>query len=60
VEFKEWARWSGTSFAAPRVAAAIAREMMLCRVSAEEAAYRVVRSPGLFRMPDLGTVVNID
>ncbi len=57
--FDGWARWSGTSFAAPVVVAALAREMRRSGVSAREAVDRVVDAPGLLRIPDLGTVVNI-
>ncbi len=56
--FSGWAVWSGTSFAAPTVAAAIAAEMLRGGAESAEAADRVVGSGGLFRLPDLGTVVN--
>jgi subtilisin family serine protease len=52
-----WARWSGTSFAAPFVVAALAREMVVRGVSAGEAVARIIDGPGLLRLPDLGTVV---
>ena len=55
--FTGWATWSGTSFAAPVVVAALAREMMLGSHSAKEAADRVVYSPGALRIRCLGTVV---
>ena len=58
-DYHGWARWSGTSFAAPIVAAAIAREVSLYGISALVAADRVVHDKRLFRMPDLGTVVNM-
>ena len=58
-DFEGWARWSGTSFAAPVVVAALAREMQRSGASAEQAVARVVDAPGLLRIPDLGTVVNI-
>ena len=58
-DYRGWARWSGTSFAAPIVAAAIAREVSLYGISASAAAERVVHDKRLFRMPDLGTVVNL-
>lgn len=58
-QFKGWARWSGTSFAAPTVVAALAREMMRTNCTAKEAVERVIDAPGLFRIPGLGTVVNI-
>ena len=57
--FRSWARWSGTSFAAPMVVAALAREMATYDVSAADAVARVIDGPGLLKLPDLGTVVNI-
>jgi len=66
-EFSGWARWSGTSFSAPKVAAAIAREMLRLGLSDEadraevraRAVREVLHAPGLFRVPDLGVVVNL-
>jgi len=60
--FGGWARWSGTSFAAPVVVAALAREMLRtpkARRSAAAAVEQVIDAPGLLRLPDLGTVVNV-
>ncbi len=57
--FEQWARWSGTSFAAPVVAAAVLRTMALTRRSANDAVDTVVRGPGLLRLPGFGTVVNL-
>lgn len=69
--FDAWACWSGTSFAAPVVVAALAREMVTgtsgamsttgaaATVTAETAVERLVRAPHLMRLPCLGTVVNI-
>jgi subtilisin family serine protease len=59
-EFDGWAKWSGTSFAGPIVAAAIAWEWM-CRGGAGrpgDAAAWLLDRPGHFRYPGLGTVVN--
>jgi hypothetical protein len=56
--FGGWARWSGTSFAAPKVAGAIAQEMYLSQVSAREAWQRLSTTASL-RIPDLGVVVNV-
>jgi subtilisin family serine protease len=58
-DFHGWARWSGTSFAAPVVVAALAREMRRSGVDAKGAVARVIDAPGLLRIPDLGTVVNL-
>ena len=58
-KFESWAVWSGTSFAAPVVVAALAREMRCFGVTAEEAVRRVIDRPGLLRLHDLGTVVNL-
>jgi Subtilase family len=58
VTFPGYARWSGTSFAAPKVAGAIVAAASVWRVSATEAADRLVRDWRLFRVPDLGVVVN--
>ena len=57
--FENWARWSGTSFAAPIVVAALAREMHIYAVDAPGAVRRVIDGPGLLRIPELGTVVNL-
>lgn len=58
-EFKGWARWSGSSFSAPVVVGALAREMLLTGCSAKEAVARVVDAPWLLRLPCLGTVVDM-
>ena len=41
------------------VVAALARHMGVFDVDAKEAVKRVIDDPGLLRLPDLGTVVNI-
>jgi len=56
-KFDGWAVWSGTSFAAPMVAAALVREMRLRGVSARRAVELVIDAPGRTRIPNLGTVV---
>ncbi len=57
-DFDEWATWTGTSFAAPVVVAALAREMVTTDCTAAEAVERVVRAPHLARLPNMGTIVN--
>lgn len=57
-DFKDWATWSGTSFAAPVVVAALAREMITGQCTASDAVERLVRAPHLARLPLMGTVVN--
>ena len=57
-KFANWARWSGTSFSGPIVVAALARELQLGLTTAE-AVERVIDAPGLLRIPDFGTVVNL-
>ena len=54
-----WAQWSGTSFAAPTVVAALANEMARWGVDARQAVHRIIDAPTLLRIPDLGTVVNV-
>lgn len=56
-EFTGWAVWSGTSFAAPIVAAALAQHMVDHGGSAHDAVRRLVRAPGLRSLVDLGAVV---
>jgi subtilisin family serine protease len=53
----EWAHWSGTSFAAPRVAGAIAAAAS-SGVDVVDAAYQLIGASGLSQLDDLGTVVN--
>lgn len=55
--YRGWAAWSGTSFAAPQVAAFIAQEMYLQGGTAHEAWHRLTAGPR-FRLPDLGHVFN--
>ena len=57
-EYRGWARWSGTSFGAPKVAGVIAQEMYLRQCTATEAWARL-RARARFRVPDLGIVVNV-
>lgn len=56
--FTAWARWSGTSFAAPKVAAALAQEMVLTGATAQQA-WRRLSDYQRLRVPDLGTVFNV-
>ena len=58
-DFRGWAEWSGTSFSAPMVTAALARYMATFDVGPAEAVRNVIDGPGLMQIPDLGTVVNI-
>jgi subtilisin family serine protease len=53
-----WAKWSGTSFAAPIVAGALARRIS-DGASPAGAVRSVVEDPDLFRIQGLGTVVNL-
>ncbi len=59
--YREWARWSGTSFAAPKVAALIAQEMYLNGRPGETGrdAWERMTSFKHFRYPDLGIVFNV-
>jgi subtilisin family serine protease len=58
--FTGWATWSGTSFAAPIVAGALARSIADGRAAtAGDAVELLITRPGLFRLPGLGTVVNV-
>ena len=57
-EFKGWATWSGTSFAAPKVAAVIVHEAARLGISAPEAWKRLSHYRH-FRYPDLGVVFNV-
>ena len=53
-----WAHWSGTSFAAPQVSAAIAARMSRMGESATDAAYALVLDPALPRRTGLGVQVD--
>jgi hypothetical protein len=57
-DYTGWACWSGTSFAAPIVVGALAREMAT-GASATEAVTWLIDHPALLRIPGLGTVVNV-
>jgi hypothetical protein len=65
LDFKGWAIWSGTSFSCPIVAGALAKTILTSAmvygrpISAEQARTRLIDSPWLMRVPDLGTVVNV-
>ncbi len=58
-DFDGWAVWSGSSFSAPVVAAALVNHMRTHGVSAAEAVERVIDDPALLRLADLGTVINL-
>jgi subtilisin family serine protease len=59
-DFDGWAKWSGTSFSGPIVAASIAWEWMNRERNGRpgDAAAWLLDRPGHFRHPGLGTVVN--
>jgi subtilisin family serine protease len=57
-QYRGWARWSGTSFAAPKVAGVIAQEMYLTETPARDVWDRL-SSYQRYRFPDLGTVFNV-
>ncbi len=56
-KFAGWASWSGTSFAAPVVVAALAREMVLGGCDAATAVSRTVGAPYALQIRGLGSVV---
>jgi subtilisin family serine protease len=56
--FDGWASWSGTSFAAPKVAATIAQDMYLNGGTAKDA-WRRLSSAGRQRQADLGVVFDV-
>ena len=56
--FDGWARWSGTSFAAPKVAALIAQELYL-NGGEPATAWRRLTSHQQLRLGDLGIVFNV-
>jgi hypothetical protein len=56
-QYRGWARWSGTSFAAPKVAGVIAQELYLHGGTAHDAWARI-QARASFRVPDLGVLVN--
>ena len=58
-DYTGWACWSGTSFAAPVVVGALAREMATGVDPPTEAVARLIDNPALLRIPGLGTVVNV-
>lgn len=57
-QYRGWARWSGTSFSAPKVAAVIAQEQYLFGGTAKDA-WKRITSHKHFRYPDLGIVFNV-
>jgi len=57
--YEGWANWTGTSFAAPIVVAALLRHMAVTDTNAKTAVKQLIDDPKLFRFPGLGTVVNL-
>jgi hypothetical protein len=55
-KFSGWARWSGTSFAAPKVAGRIAAEVVNAGVPPRQAAENVLRGAAT-TVPDLGAFI---
>ena len=56
-DFEGHALWSGTSFAAPLVAGRIAALAESGGMTPRDAAYQLVRAPGLTQLADLGTLI---
>jgi hypothetical protein len=57
--FEDFASWSGTSFAAPKVAGTIAAHALRAGIRPTRAAFRAVYSGGAGYMPDLGVKVKL-
>lgn len=57
--FRGWARWRGTSFAAPCVAGSLAAVMSAKGMTAREALDLLLRRPGLRRVPLFGAVLDL-
>ena len=57
-QYRGWASWSGTSFAAPKVAAVVAQEMYLNDGTSAEA-WKRLSDFRHDRFPDLGVVFNL-
>jgi Subtilase family len=55
--FRGWARWSGTSFAAPYVLAHLAREVNLTHCLPMQAVTRIIDATDAETIPGLGTIV---
>ncbi len=55
-DFHGWATWSGTSFAAPRVVAALAR-LVEQGAAAQDAVQQLIEDPKRDRIPMMGTIV---
>ena len=58
-KFASWAQWTGTSFAAPVVVAALMRHMALTKVNANQAVEMLIDGANLGRIPGLGAVINL-
>lgn len=57
--FEHGAQWSGTSFATPKVVAAIARLAAEQGIPVSEAAYRLIDRPGVQRLANLGALIEL-
>jgi subtilisin family serine protease len=57
--FKDFAKWAGTSFSAPKVAGTIAALVSRKGMTPAEAAFTAVYSGGLGYLPDLGVMVKL-
>jgi Subtilase family len=58
LRFEGWAVWSGTSFAAPKVAASIAQDMYMNGGTSKDA-WRRLSGSGRGRHPDLGVLFDV-
>ena len=56
--FQGWATWTGTSFAAPVVGAALAQELNEGEETGEHAVEKLIDGPDALRLPCFGTVVH--
>jgi subtilisin family serine protease len=58
-DYNGWAKWSGTSFAAPIVGAELARESAVAGEPIGRAIKRRIDDPGLVRYAELGAIINL-